>query len=240
VNASGFASGLVGGLKNFGKTVAASTLGAANSAERALGGAYSELTGKPGWQGQNTFNAAARLGLVKDSPSSTQPMLTPADGFLKGIFAPNAYSDRLVPTMQIANTPAAQPSASSPTVPARVLTSPLSNAAPDVDRTARAFVPTSPTANAAPSAVSPSTGTAMQAQTAGTGSAFTVPPATLSAPASIGPSSPSSFGAAVPQEAMIRALASVPGRAAPSGYVEAPESLQFGARPRRKLPNAGQ
>jgi hypothetical protein len=32
-------------------------------------------------------------------------------------------------------------------------------------------------------------------------------------------------------------LASAPGRSTPSGYVEAPESLQFGARPRRKLPN---
>jgi hypothetical protein len=246
VNASGIASNVVGGLKSFGKTVASSALHAANTAERTLGGAYSALTGKSGWNGNATVGLGRATGLLPNQSNVTQSMISAPSGAI-----PTAYADHLQPTMQIAHTPSAQPSSSSTTVPASVLTNPMSGASPSNARTGNAFVPTSPLQNSAPMATSPATaaaqpatampqpampGTVMpQPPMSGTGTA--VSPASLSAPGPSSLPSSSSFGAAVPQEALLRALASAPGRSTPSGYVEAPESLQFGARPRRKLPN---
>jgi hypothetical protein len=232
-------SGITQGIKSFGRSVAGDVLSGANAAERGLSDAYSSLTGRPGTQGAGTFNLAAKLGLVKDSAPGTQAMLTPANSLFSTFIAPTAYSDRLTPTTQVTQTPPSSSSLVSPTA----LNAAMNAGQPTNDRTGNAFVPTPPPRATSPLASSPipsaaGAGSAAPTPFSGFGSAAPAP-----APASgtgIEASTPSSFGAAVPQSAILNMLASQPGRSTPSGYVATPESMQLGANPRRRIRNAAQ
>lgn len=211
-------SGIVSGAKNLGTGIADRALVAANAIERLFGGS-----------GTTSANLTQMLGMGRNTPSQTPEMMLPARNPATQLFdavtglAPRAIGDQFAGTRQF-QTPSQSSPAATVVPPAA-----LNATAPSVERTGRAFVPTAPPAPGA-----------------GTIPAISQPAAPVPTPATpqtvqfnTGGGVSPNIGALVSQAAILQALAQQPGRNAPSGYVTTPESLDIGARPRRKIRMAG-
>lgn len=254
--ARGIGSTIKSGVQN----VSRDALFLANRAENTLGSLYNRITSpgplNPAYPSTAPLstglaNVLGNFGLGPQESSRPQiPSLRPTRGVVPSLLAPQVSGSALRSTVQsLATTPAMAPGQPSQTpqtpsvASAAVSPAVLNAAAPSIDRASRAAVPLPPPAPTGSTGIVPTPSIRPAAAVppvavgAPTGSPFAM--STMARASGLGPNPSASFGAAVPTSALIRSLAATPDRGGPPGFVETPEVMNVGARPRRKDRSTG-
>ena len=210
------------GITSVAKNLGSRTLATLNSLERMFGGS-------------GVHTASLADSVLKPNQKATEPSIeqgfSPLQNFLASILGsptgsviPRAQSERFVSTQQFSPQTSPQPGNISynertsgavvPKVePTKQTQQTPSQSAP--------FVSPSALMKTVPTPATPAT------------ERITAQP-TFMAGAGFGASPAASFGAAVPQAAVLRRLAQTPGRNTP-GYITTPEALPLGAAPKRRI-----
>jgi hypothetical protein len=191
-----------------------------------------------------------RHGILPQSSNPNPSVIRPPQSYTGSILGqglggiPSAEGSGFRPAYQSTQVSSQTPPASSNLVSPAALNASMNAAQPTEQRSGRAFVPTTPTPAVSGNSASPATLMSQMARTgANVGAAAgNVSPAPVPTPTGIGSEAPSpglasSFGAAVPTDAVTRFLASRGDNQPPAGYVETPEATAFGARLHRKNPS---